>query len=310
MTSPDPTTDQTTGPGTGPAPTTRTVQVPGATLTYDVRGDLADATPASPVLLLFGSPMGASGFGTLASHFPDRVVVTYDPRGVERSERDDPTAVVSPDVHAEDLHHLLDHLGGGPVDMMANSGGAVNALALVERHPEQVRTLVAHEPPLCTVLPDREAALAGVRHVLRTYETSGLGAGMAGFIGLTGWQGTFPEDPADLPVGDPAMFGLPSEDDGSRDDPLLGQNLLTCTHHEPDLDALTAASTRVVLAVGATSGEQLAARATRALAEQLGQEPVRFPGDHGGFMGDEYGMPGEPEGFAAALREVLAEPAR
>ena len=55
----------------------------GAVLRYDVReGGSADEPP----LLMIGSPMGATSFA-LASHFPDRTVVTYDPRGVERSER-------------------------------------------------------------------------------------------------------------------------------------------------------------------------------------------------------------------------------
>ena len=67
-------------------PLTQTLEVPGAVLTYDIRGaTTGDRAGAAPVLFLIGSPMGASGFGTLAGHFADRTVVTYDPRGVERS---------------------------------------------------------------------------------------------------------------------------------------------------------------------------------------------------------------------------------
>src|ERR1700753_2709732 len=84
-------------------------------------------------------------------------VLTYDVRANEAStERDDRTAEISPDEHADDLHRLIDTLGAGPVDILASSGGAVNALALVARHPEQVRTLVAHEPPASQELPDRD----------------------------------------------------------------------------------------------------------------------------------------------------------
>ena len=74
--------------------TTTTLAAPGAVLTYDIRGADADAT--TPVLLIIGSPMGASGFVTLASHFPDRTVVTYDPRGVDRSTKDDPSSPSTP----------------------------------------------------------------------------------------------------------------------------------------------------------------------------------------------------------------------
>ena len=84
-------------------PTTRTLDVPGATLTYDVR----KTDSAAPALLLIGSPMGAGGFGTLASHFPDRTVVTYDPRGVERSMKADPASPSTPEQHADDLHRVI-----------------------------------------------------------------------------------------------------------------------------------------------------------------------------------------------------------
>ena len=138
-------------------PTTATIEAPGATLTYDVR---RSASTTEPALFLLGSPMGAGGFVTLASHFPDRTIVTYDPRGVERSVKVDPASPSTPGVHADDLHRIIGELGSDPVDIFASSGGAVNALALVAAHPEDVRTLVAHEPPLASILPDREGAMA------------------------------------------------------------------------------------------------------------------------------------------------------
>ncbi|HET9522237.1 MAG TPA: alpha/beta hydrolase [Candidatus Limnocylindrales bacterium] len=279
-----------------------TFDVPGATLAYDVRsGGPSDA----PVLFLIGSPMGAAGFGTLAGHFADRTVVTYDPRGVERSAKADPASPSTPDEHADDLHRIIAELGAGPVDLFASSGGAVNALALVATHPEQVRTLVAHEPPLASILPDREGALAACRAVSDTYQRSGFGAGMAHFIRVVSHGGPFTDDFARQPAPDPAMFGMPADDDGSRTDPLLGQNMVTGTHYEPDFDALRAASTRIVMAAGAESEGTLANRGAHAAAERLGMRPVTFPGNHGGFLGGEYGQTGDPDGFAAKLREVL-----
>src|SRR5258708_31750856 len=126
-------------------PNTQALDLPGATLTYDVREAGSEST--EPVLLMIGAPMDASGFTTLAGHFPDRTVVTYDPRGVGRSPRADGVTAATSDEHAEDLHRLICGLGAGPVDIFASSGAAVNALALVARHAEQVRTLVAHAPP-------------------------------------------------------------------------------------------------------------------------------------------------------------------
>jgi pimeloyl-ACP methyl ester carboxylesterase len=284
-------------------PTTQTLDVPGARLTYDVRRN--DET-TQPILLIIGSPMAASGFGTLAGHFADRTVVTYDPRGSERSERTDPDSPVTPDVHADDLHRVLQALGGGPVDLFASSGGAVNALALVAGHPEDVRTLVAHEPPLASILPDREPALAASRAVHETYRRSGFGAGMAHFIAVVSHRGPFEADFAEHPAPDPAMFGMPTEDDGSRTDALLGLNIVSITHYEPDFDALRRASTRIVMAAGEESTGEMANRGAFAVAERLGTVPVAFPSGHSGFLGGENGQTGEPDAFAAKLREVLA----
>src|SRR6201995_676514 len=168
-------------------PKTYTLDVPGAVLTYDVR---ANEASTEPVLLIIGSPMGARGFTTLAGHFEDRTVVTYDPRGAERSsQRDDRTAEISPDEHADDLHRLIGTLGTGPVDILASSGGAVNALALVAKHPEQVRTLVAHEPPAIREAPDSGPALAVNEDIRQTYLRSGFGPAMAKFIAFVGYQG-------------------------------------------------------------------------------------------------------------------------
>jgi pimeloyl-ACP methyl ester carboxylesterase len=283
-------------------PTTRTLEVPGATLAYDVR----TADSSAPVLLLIGSPMGAGGFGTLAGHFSDRTVVTYDPRGVERSTKADPASPSTPEEHADDLHRIIDELGAGPVDLFASSGGAVNALALVAKHPEQVRTLVAHEPPLAAILPDREGAMAATRAISDTYQRSGFGPAMAQFIVAVSHQGPMTPEFASQAAPDPAMFGLPGGDDGTRTDPLLGQNIITCTHYEPDFDALRAASTRIVMAAGVESEGTMAHRGAKAVAERLGTEPVSFPSNHGGFLGGEYGQTGDPDGFAAKLREVLA----
>ena len=109
-------------------PKTYTLDAPGAVLHYDVRSNDASA---QPVLLLIGSPMGASGFVTLSGHFTDRTVVTYDPRGAERSKRTDGALRNTTEEHADDLHRLISALDTGPVDIFGSSGGAINGLALV-----------------------------------------------------------------------------------------------------------------------------------------------------------------------------------
>lgn len=283
---------------------TRTLDVPGARIAYDIRGPLPP-DGGQPPLLMIGQPMDASGFGTLASFFPDRTVVTYDPRGLGRSTRSDSSRENDPEVQAEDLHALASELGG-PVDVFASSGGAVTGLAWVSRYPDDVRTLVAHEPPLLDLLPDAEAANAAEQAVRDAYLSNGWGAGMARFVAMVSWQGAFPPDFAAGPAPDPAAFGLPTEDDGTRDDPLLSGSSYAITHYQPDIDTL-AGMPGVIIAVGEESAGTITARAAEALAAALGKPTAVFPSNHGGFLGDEYGQPGKPEEFAARLRTVLAE---
>jgi len=286
-------------------PITRTLEVPGATLTYDIRR--SEAT-TEPPLVLIGSPMGAGGFPSLAGHFSDRTIVTYDPRGNgERSTAHDPSAAITPEVQADDVHRIIAEVGDVPVDMFASSGGAIVALALVAKYPGDIRTLVAHEPPLASLTADREHALAVNRAINETYKRSGWGAGMAHFIQVVSHRGLFTAEDVATPPPDPAMFGMPPGDDGRRTDLMLGHSVLYLTSFEPDFDALRRAPTRIVIGVGEKSDGELAHRGGEAAAHGLGTETTVFPGDHGGFMGGEYGQPpGEPEAFAAKLREVLA----
>src|ERR671924_2401342 len=157
-----------------------------ADIVYDVQGPLPPAD-GRPPLLMIGQPMDASGFRTLASYFPDRTVITYDPRGLGRSTRKDGRVDNAPTVQAEDVHALIEALGAGAVEMFASSGGAVTALALVSAHHGDVATLVAHEPPLIPVLPDAEAAERAQAGTRDAYEAKGWGAGMAAFIAMTSW---------------------------------------------------------------------------------------------------------------------------
>lgn len=277
-------------------PETHTLEVPGAVLRYDVR---VGGEGEHPVLLLIGSPMGASGFAALADQFDDRTVLTYDPRGSDRSRRTDgePPGSV-PGEHAEDVRRLIEALGGGPVDVFGSSGGAVNGLALVATHPRLVRTLVAHEPPAAQELPDREAVLAANADIAETYQRSGFGPAMAKFMALVSHAGPIPSGFPGQPAPDPATFGLPSADDGLRDHPLLGLHIMACSGYQHDFDALRAAPTRIVLGVGSESGQLMPGRAAVAVAERLGSTPVTFPGGHAGFATDA-------GAFAAVLRPVL-----
>ncbi len=283
-------------------PVTRTLELPGAArLTYDIRA--AGSENSEPPLLMIGAPMDAGGFTVLADRFPERMVVTYDPHGVGRSPRSDGLTAARPEEHAENLNRLISELGSRPADIFGSSGGAVNGLALVSAHPDAVRTLVAHEPPLAAGLPDSQAVLRVTQDIHDTYERDGRGRALAKFIAFTSLRGPVPADFLDQPR-DPADFGLPAEDDGSRDHPLLGPHMLWASGYQPDFDSLRRASTRIIVAGGAESDGTFPHRAAVALAERLDTELVTFPSHHAGFTDQ-----GDPDAFAATLRRVLAEPA-
>jgi clorobiocin/coumermycin A biosynthesis protein CloN7/CouN7 len=270
-------------------PTTRILDVAGARLYYERWG-------SGPLLLLIGSPMDSSGFAPLAGALADRyTVVTYDPRGIGNSSREDPSEDVTPTQQADDVHRLLSALGGEPADVFGSSGGAVVGLALVTAHPDQVRTLVAHEPPVVELLPDAAQLRAEIQDIYDTYRVEGAEKAMQKFMAHAG-LGEGPAQEADAPQWEPSPEQLARM--RATTDQFLAHLLRPTTRYRPDIVALRTASTRIVVAGGATSKGQLANRTAMALADRLGTTVVDFPGDHGGFLAF-------PEQFGRLLDQVL-----
>jgi clorobiocin/coumermycin A biosynthesis protein CloN7/CouN7 len=272
-------------------PTTHILDVPGARLYYERRG-------SGPLLLLIGSPMDSTGFTPLASALADHyTVVTYDPRGIGNSSREDTTQDVTPAQQADDVHRLLSALGGQPADLFGSSGGAVVGLALVTAHPDQVQKLVAHEPPVTELLPDSAPLRAEIDDVIDTHQVEGAEKAMQKFMTHAG-LGAGPAQEADAPQWEPSPEQLARM--RATTEHFLAHLLRPTTRYRPDIQTLRAASTRIVVAGGATSKGQLANRTAVALADQLGTTVVDFPGDHGGFLA-------LPEQFGRLLDQVLTE---
>jgi pimeloyl-ACP methyl ester carboxylesterase len=176
---------------------TQTLDVPGARLYYERRG-------TGPLLALIGSPMDSTGFAGLASALAGQyTVVTYDPRGIGSSSRQDAGQDVTPEQQADDVHRLLSVLGGAPAYVFGSSGGAVVGLALVTAHPGQVRTLVAHEPPVVELLPDSAQLRAQIQDIYDTYRADGADKAMAKFMTHAG-LGEASGQEADAPRWEPS----------------------------------------------------------------------------------------------------------
>jgi pimeloyl-ACP methyl ester carboxylesterase len=286
---------------------TRTLDVPGAVLTYDVHLPARDS--GHPPLFVLGNPMEADGFAQLVAELDDRTVITYDPRGTARSTLHDDGGTDVQD-HADDLHAVALATGLGPLDVFGSSGGGVTALAWTAAHPEQVRCLVSHEPPITSLLPDRDIAARAQADIVATYERAGFGPAMAKFLRLVFATEPFTEEFLAQPDPDPAELGLPTADDGKRDDLMLGRTLASMPLWEPPVARIQAlvrdGAVRVLPAVGASSPPgSLAYRGAVALGALLDRGPLAFPGDHGGFVRNEWSPDNDPAAFAARLRDVL-----
>jgi pimeloyl-ACP methyl ester carboxylesterase len=271
---------------------TETLKVPGANIYYEVRG-------SGPVLLMMpGGPADAGAFRRIAGYLEsDYTVVTYDPRGLSHSALDAPVndeRIVQ--IFADDAHRLLTEAGEEPAFVFASSGGAVIALELVARHPEQVRTLVPHEPPAPALLPDPARERAAMEEIVKTYRAAGIGPAMQKFMVQTRIRSGPPPPPPGEPTPErrEAMAQLQKNMDF-----WLGHYFLAISAYEPEFDVLKAGSTRIVPGVGEDSRGELANEGGLALAKRLGTQAVVFPGAHGGFESHA------PE-FAVKLREVLA----
>ncbi|MGI5284335.1 alpha/beta fold hydrolase [Nonomuraea polychroma] len=265
--------------------TSHTLDVPGAHLYYEVRG-------TGPLLFVIGAPMDAAAFAPFADALAgDHTVVTLDPRGVSGSRLDDPEQDSTPELRADDVAAIMDALGVETADVFGSSGGAVTGLALVERHPRRVRTLVAHEPPLLELLPDAAERRAGVEDIIATYQREGVGAAWVKFMITAGF---------DLEAeGAPGAPQEPTPQDLANSAHFFLHELRGTSRYVPDTAALTAGPARVVVGIGVESGNLVTYRTSVALADLLGTPPVEFPGDHGGFLA-------WPVECADLLRKVLA----
>jgi pimeloyl-ACP methyl ester carboxylesterase len=268
------------------APTAQTLEVPGAHLYYEVRG-------RGPLVVLVGAPMDARPFGPLADLLAgDYTVLTTDPRGINRSPVDDPGQDSTPEMRADDLSRLVAHVDAGPAVVLGSSGGAVSALALVQAHPELLRGVIAHEPPVLELLPDSAELHAGNEVVI----TRWLAGDYAG-----SWRAFLENANIRLPEGVfEAVFDGEPDAQALADTTYQNTRMLRpTTRFVPDVAVLRAAGARVMVGIGEASAGQVCDRTSRALASALGIEPTMFPGGHTGFAED-------PAGFATRLRSVLA----
>ncbi|MFC4145257.1 alpha/beta hydrolase [Micromonospora mangrovi] len=266
--------------------TTATLEIPDGVLHYEVRGQ-------GPLVALIAAPMDATAFAPVADVLAaDHTVLTTDPRGINRSVLRDPHQDSTPRLRAEDMSRLIDHLDAGPAAVFGSSGGAVTVLALAEAYPDQVHTVVAHEPPLFALMNDRAERIADQEAMIAAYLAGDrLDAGRRFLANVDTWV---PEEIIQH------LYGGEPDPQTAADEHFQYLHMVRgTTRFRPDVAALRAGRTRVVIGIGEHSTGQFCDRSSRVLARALGCAPTVFPGGHTGFLYD-------PQAFAARLREVIA----
>jgi pimeloyl-ACP methyl ester carboxylesterase len=263
------------------------VDVPTASLFYRVQG-------SGPLLLFIqGADGGADGGAIVEALSATYTVITYDPRGLSRSAVKELPRDYRLETHADDAHYLLSALTNEPILAFGFSRGALVGLDLVSRYPSQVRVLVAHEPPLTQLLPasERAEAAAFQQAVEDIYHRAGSLAAMKHFATLLEMDFTDREPGCELP---PVPSGR-----AANLDFFLSHDAPAVRTYRLDVDALKAAPTRTIPAVGKASGQIFPRRCALALGAELGVPVAEFPGGHAGPTT-------HPSGFAARLRQVLS----
>jgi len=260
--------------------------VPGATLHYKIRGN-------GPLLLLLqGGDGDADAADAVAGHLAgDYTVLSYDRRGLSRSPVSDPAAPVDLAVHSEDASRLLAAVSSEPALVFGVSLGAMLGLDLISRHPEQVRLLVAHEPPATGLLPEpgRGQARREQEEVEELYRREGIAAAMRKFVAMAGIR--FDDREPDVAIPQPKPERI------ANLEVFLARDAPAVHRHQLDLPALRKAAARIVPAAGAST-RSFPRHCAQALAGELGRPLAEFPGDHSGFIL-------RPRAFAARLHEIL-----
>ncbi|UJP11034.1 alpha/beta hydrolase [Microbacterium sp. KUDC0406] len=271
--------------------TSGALAVRGATLHYQVRG-------TGPVLLISQSGEGdADRSNDLIAELVDAfTVVTYDRRGLSRSRLDDPHRGPTMADHADDVHRLLGELTDGPAHMLGCSLGAVIGLHVATEHPEQIGTLIAHEPVAPRLLPaaQRERHEDELAHLQRLYLQEGLGATLPEIARTLGIDPAGEREPdlSPQPMNPQRLANF---------DQFIRHDFTAIIRDTLDTAALREASTRILPATGRTTPRSVFDHlAAAALASLLGRTLLEAPGGHNGNTT-------HPRAYARWLRRVLEE---
>jgi pimeloyl-ACP methyl ester carboxylesterase len=258
------------------------LDVPGARLYYETHG-------SGPMLVMIPGAGGAADvFRMVTEHLAaHHTVVIYDRRGFSRSRLDGPQDYDHRlETDADDVHRLVEHLGGDPAIVFGASSGAIVALALLTHHPSVVRMLVPFEPPAMRYLSGGQKWVDFFTETYDLYRESGVDIALTRFRERT------------FPVSDQQVMARAPRNDANAVY-WFEHELRQYPAVELDLDALKAHADRIVLAAGREGSGYPAHDVVAELGRTLGRNVIELPGGHVGCVA-------HPVEFARALNRGVS----
>jgi pimeloyl-ACP methyl ester carboxylesterase len=267
-------------------PTGNTATVNGAELYVERRGK------GTPVLLVPGIPGDAGQFSAVADLVADdNEVVTYDRRGYSRSARPEGWRSTSVAEQVEDAAALLEHLGSGPAVVYGSSNGAIFALELAITHPDQVRGLILHEPPLIGVLADPGPVGTAMNELLEpAFAAGGPDAALEAFLRFA--------------FGDATIEGLRTlerERILANGEVAMTIELPATQGYVPDREAVARLGMPSEILVGADEQVPFFREVAEWLASALGTTVTTVPGAHGPQFDHPQELAAHIAGFATTV---------
>jgi len=256
----------------------------GDELYYKVRGQ------GPPLLMIAGGGGDGGCYDATAELLSDEFkVITYDRRGNSRSSGREPVNF-EVSQQARDAVAVLHAAGERTAFVFGNSGGAIVSLELARRHPEVIRAVVVHEPPSVRVLPDAAKLRRVFAGTYRWAFVYGPRLAMLRFMLYTRipWR---------------ALAKIPRELRARikhNHAHFTRNEMIGMSSYMPDVEQVRVNGVNIHLAAGTDSLRRgrFYARTATVLADQLGCELVRFPGNHLSFLD-------RPAEWTATLRALL-----
>lgn len=276
-----------------------TLELQGAKLRYHKVGN-------GPVIIFIPGANGTGDiFMPLAQQLKDKfTVVAVDRRGYGQSELTEPLPdeAINPDSRyrvkrdAQDIAELAKSLSDEPVYVLGSSSGSIVAMHVLKEHPEVVKKIAFHEPPINTFLPDAKYWQDKNAEIIDIAINEGMPQAMKLF-----------GETLQISKLDQQYMSKPAEaendaDSKKRFDEMLGwfkYEIRQYTESDISIDDFKKHKDIITLLNGTASKGSFPQEVNFFISEETGIKIIDIPGGHLGYVQDS-------EGFAKVLLEMWA----